>query len=208
MKLEYIVQSEDENIKQILKNKLNMSDRFIVKLKHNKCIFVNGKNTHIWEKIKVGDILTIIEDFQEETPNIVSNKNIKLDIIFEDEYLLIVNKQAGIPVHPSSSHYEDSLSNGVKAYFEKNNLRKLIRPVNRLDKNTSGIVIFAKNEYVQDYLVKQMENKSFKKHYIAVLQGIIQKDEGTINVGISRKEGSVIERKTDKEGRGIYKRNI
>lgn len=200
MKLEYIVQKDDDNIRQILKNKFNMSDRFIVKLKHNNCINLNNEKTHIWNSIKEGDLLVIKEDFIEDTPNIVPNSSIKLNIIFEDDYLLLVNKDAGLPVHPSSSHYEDSLSNGVKAYFEKIGLKKLIRPVNRLDKNTSGIVVFAKNEYVQDLLIKQMEKNIFKKYYIAILDGIVKQNEGTIRANISRKEGSVIERKIDENG--------
>lgn len=201
MKLEYIVKKEDENIKQILKNKFNMSDRFIVKLKHNNCLSVNDEVARIWTNIKEGDKLVIEENFSEETPNIASNQKIELDIVFEDDYILVINKQAGIPVHPSASHYNDSLSNGVKAYFEKIGLKKLIRPVNRLDKNTSGLVIFAKNEYVQDCLIKQMEKDTFKKYYLAVLEGIVKNDTGTIQTGISRKEGSVIERKVDSEGK-------
>ena len=86
-----------------------------------------------------------------------------LDIIFEDNFLLIVNKPAGIPVHPSISHYEDSLSNGIKYYFNSINLNKKIRPINRLDKDTSRIVLFAKNEYIQESLVKQMKKNIFKK---------------------------------------------
>ena len=152
MKLEYIVKDE-ESIRQILKEVFHMSDRLIVKLKHGNCIYVDGEVVHIWEKIHKGDKLVVEEIFVEESPNIVPNDKIELDIIFEDDFLLIVNKQPGIPVHPSSSHFEDSLSNGVKAYFEKINLKKLIRPVIRLDKDTSGIVIFAFYVFLQNLLL-------------------------------------------------------
>ena len=201
MKLEYIVKKEDENIRQILKEKFKMSDRLIVKLKHSENISVNNEKARIWNKISEGDKLVIEEDFEEESPNIVSNKKIKLDILYEDEYMLIVNKPPFIPVHPSSSHFDDSLSNGVKAYYEKIGLKKLIRPVIRLDKNTSGIVIFAKNEYIQNCLMYQMNHGTFKKYYLAILEGIVDKDLGTISKGISRKEGSVIERKIDDNGK-------
>ena len=89
-----------------------------------------------------------------------------LEILFEDDYLLIINKPAGYPIHPSMLHFEDSISNGVKYYFNSINLHKKIRPVNRLDKDTSGVVIFAKNEYIQECLVKQMKNGQFLKEYI------------------------------------------
>ncbi len=97
------------------------------------------------------------------------------------------------------SHFEDSLSNGVKYYFEKNNIKRKIRPVNRLDKDTSGIVIFAKSEYIQEMLVKQMKNNTFEKYYIGILDGIPDKKQGTINAPIARKDGSIIEREVNFE---------
>ena len=97
-------------------------------------------------------------------------------------------------------HYENSLSNGVKYYFNSINLKRKIRPVNRLDKNTSGIVIFAKNEYIQECLVKQMKLGLFKKEYIALLKGNIKENKGTINAPIARKKESIIEREISKDG--------
>ena len=122
------------------------------------------------------------------------------EIIFEDSYLLIVNKPSGIPVHPSMSHYEDSLSNRVKYYFNSTNLKRKIRPVNRLDKDTSGIVIFAKNEYVQEILIKEMKSNVFTKEYIAILTGNLDSTSGKISAPISRKEGSIIEREVNING--------
>ena len=124
----------------------------------------------------------------------------KLDILLEDEAILIVNKPAHIPVHPSMDHFEDSLSNGVRFYFDEIDLKRKIRPVNRLDKDTSGIVIFAKNEYIQESLVKQMKSHIFKKKYWAVLDGLVKEDLGTINVPIARKAESIIEREVRDDG--------
>ena len=123
-----------------------------------------------------------------------------LDIIYEDEYLLVINKPAGIAIHPSILHYNDSLSNGVKFYFDKLGLKKKIRIVNRLDRNTSGLVIFAKNEYIQECLIRQMKTKEFKKEYLAIVEGILPNKSGTLNFPISRKEGSIIERCVDPNG--------
>jgi len=117
-----------------------------------------------------------------------------LDILYEDDGMLIVNKPPFIPVHPSMEHYEDSLSNGVKYYFDTINLKRKIRPVNRLDKNTSGIVIFAKNEYIQECLVKQMKSGTYEKIYLALVDGIIDKEKQIIDAPIARKEDSIIER--------------
>ncbi len=200
MEISYTICESDDSIKQILKNEFNMSERFILKLKNHKCILVNGISVPINFKVNSGDKLVIKENFVEDSSNIVSNSEIKLDILFEDDYFLIVNKPAGIAVHPSILHYSDSLSNGVKYYFEKIGLQKKIRPINRLDKDTSGIVIFAKNEYIQECLVRQMASNVFKKKYIAILLGILEKDSGTINAPISRKDNSIIERCIDENG--------
>lgn len=200
MKLTYIVTDSDESIKQILKNKFNMSDRFILKLKSSNSIYINGVPVFINYKIQVNDILTIIENFKEDSSNIVPNSNIKLNILYEDDFLLIVDKPSNLPVHPSILHYEDSLSNAVKYHFDKIDLYKKIRPVNRLDKDTSGIVIFAKNEYIQECLVKQMKQNVFKKKYLAVLSGILEKDSGTISAPIARKNDSIIEREIRENG--------
>ena len=123
-----------------------------------------------------------------------------LNILYEDEYLLVVDKPAGMPVHPSMEHYEDSLCNIVKYYFDVNNIHKKIRPVNRLDRNTSGIVIFAKNEYIQECLISQMSNNKFKKEYIAICAGNFNKKHECIDAPISRKPNSIIERCISKNG--------
>ena len=102
--------------------------------------------------------------------------------------MLVVEKYPNMPVHPTMYHYEDSLSNGIKYYYNKIGLNKKIRPVNRLDKDTSGIVIFAKNEYIQECLIYQMKNNIFKKEYIGILDGLLKDKKGTINAPISRKE--------------------
>lgn len=187
------------NVKEVLKEYWEISDRLLIKLKKQQKIFLNGNPTYVNAILKDNDIVSIDLDFEETSENIVPTK-INLDIIFEDDFLLIVNKPAGIPVHPSISHYEDSLSNGIKYYFNSINLNKKIRPINRLDKDTSGIVLFAKNEYIQESLVKQMKKNIFKKEYLAILSGILNEKNETINAPISRKENSIIEREINSSG--------
>lgn len=146
----------------------------LLKLKKNNKIFLNSNICSVSNKVSLGDTVSFNLDFEEDSSNIVPVKMI-LDIIYEDEAYIIINKPANLPVHPSILHYENSLSNGVKYYFENIGLKKKIRPVNRLDKDTSGIVIFAKNEYVQESLVRQMKQKIFSKEYIAVCEGFFEK---------------------------------
>lgn len=195
MNLKYCIQPNDNyfNIKELLKVKFQISDRLLIKLKKNKKILLNGSPTFVDYNLKPFDTVEIIIDFEEESENIVSLE-MNLDIIYEDEYYLVINKSAGLAVHPSILHYNNSLSNGVKYYFEQNDIKKKIRPINRLDKDTSGIVIFAKNEYIQEYLVREMKDNIFYKEYIAVCEGIFEENEGTITFPIARKENSIIER--------------
>lgn len=200
MILEYIVKNEKyQNINQILKQEFHISSRLQRKLIHEKHVLLNGYSMDTRELVSVGDIVSINLDFEEENENIVATK-MSLDIIFEDDGLLILNKPAGIAVHPSILHYEDSLSNGVKFYFNNIGLKRKIRPVNRLDLNTSGLIIFAKNEYVQECLIKQMQDGTFKKEYIAIVSGHFLKSSGTIDLPIARKKNSIIERCISFEG--------
>ena len=135
---------------------------------------MNSNVCSVSDKVTLGDTVSFNLDFEEDSSNIVPTK-MNLNIIYEDDYYIVINKPAGLPVHPSILHYENSLSNGVKYYFDELGLKKKIRPVNRLDKDTSGIVIFAKNEYIQECLIKQMKQKVFLKEYIAVCEGIFEK---------------------------------
>jgi len=200
MILEYkVVNNKYTTLRQILKNKWHISSRLLIKLKNNNSIFVNEANVYIDYPLKLGDKILVDMNFNEISENIVPIK-MALDIIYEDDYYLVINKPANMPVHPSASHYTDSLSNGVQYYFAKNNIQTKIRPVNRLDKDTSGIVIFAKNEYIQEALIRQMKTKEFVKEYIAVLEGNLDNTIGTINAPIARKDGSIIERCVSPDG--------
>ena len=199
MKLAYINSSKYSNVKEVLKAEFSMSDRLLLKLKNLDKIYLNGNVTSVNHPVLENDLIECYLDYEEDNSNIVPTE-MPLNIIYEDEAYIVVNKPAGIPVHPSMDHYTDSLSNGIAFYFNQIGLKKKIRPVNRLDKDTSGIVIFAKNEYIQECLVRQMKSKEFIKRYIAVVNGNLDNLEGTINAPIARKEGSIIERCVSETG--------
>lgn len=195
MNLEYIVKdlSLYKTVRQVLKNEFNMSNRLITKLKFNKLILLNNIETYLDKLLSIGDVVSCSLDYEENSENIVPTK-MKLNILYEDNWFLILNKPYNMPAHPSILHYDNSLSNGVKYYFDLIGLKKKIRPVNRLDRDTTGIVIFAKNEYIQECLIKQMQNKMFYKEYLAILNGVPNPPSGIIEAPISRKENSIIER--------------
>ena len=189
MEIQYIV-SEDTLIKDFLQKNLNISNRLLAFLTRNHLIFLNGNLTDTRNIAKSSDTLSIDFGYEEDNSNIVP-KEMNLDILYEDDWMLIVNKPSGIAIHPSILHYDNSLSNGVRYYFDKIGLKKKIRPVNRLDLYTSGIVVFAKCAYIQ--------NGNFIKKYYALVHGKLEKQADKICFPISRKSGSIIERCVDLE---------
>ena len=201
MNLSYQIDKDEhyDNVLHVLKEQFLLSDRLITKLKKANKIYLNSLPTYTKKSVTVGDTVSVLIDFEEDNSNIVAS-NIPLNIIYEDDYLLVLNKPANIAIHPSILHFDNSLSNGVKFYFDKLGLKKKIRIVNRLDKNTSGIVILAKNEYIQECLIKQMKTNEFKKEYLAIAKGILESKSGTLNFPIARKEGSIIERTVSSDG--------
>lgn len=201
MEIRYIVKKDDNylNINDVINIEFKISSRLKLKLINNNCILLNGVSCDTRLGIKENDVITVNFDYKEDNSNIVPQKQ-NLNIVYEDDWLLVINKSAGFAVHPSILHYEDSLSNGVKYYFDKLGLKKKIRPVNRLDLNTSGLIIFAKCEYIQECLTTQMKNNTFLKEYLALANGIFENKKGTINLPIARKKGSIIERCISAEG--------
>lgn len=191
IKLTYIVDDEETSLKSIIRNNLKISNRLLIKLKASNNIFVNGKAVPINYKIHKNDLIEIQIEFVEEDDILPQKMN--LDILYEDEYILAINKMPGIVVHPSSYHLSDTIANGVKYYL--NNKRK-IRPINRLDRDTSGVVLFAKNEYIQELFT----TLDVSKEYIAIVDGFPNQVEGTINAKIARKEGSIMERCVSEAG--------
>lgn len=119
MELKYIVNnlSNYTNVRQVLKNEFNISNRLITKLKQNKGIYLNDKEIYLDKTLSIGDTIKCIIDFDETSENIVPTK-MDLKIIYEDDYFLVVNKPCNMAVHPSILHYSNSLSNGIKYYFE------------------------------------------------------------------------------------------
>ena len=195
MLLKYIV-GDNKSLRSILKDELNISSRLFNKIK-NKYVFVNGEHAIYYKDLHVNDVVEVDFSYDDDNyNNIVSNPDIKFEIVYEDDWMLIVNKGANLPVHPSLNHYDISLSNGIRAYFDKIGLNKTVRLVNRIDKDTTGLVLIAKCEYIQECLIKQMNDDSFIKEYIAIARGLVD-SSGVIDFPIARKDGSIIERCVD-----------
>lgn len=194
--------SENEagkTLKYVLKNGLQLSERLIKKLKLQQKIYVNEHPERVNYVVKEEDKLKVILDLEEECENI-EPQDIPLNIIYEDECMLVLNKQPGIVVHPTSYHPDNTIANGIVYYLKQKGVIKKVRPVSRLDRETSGIIIFAKNQFTQETLIQQMHANLFKKEYLGVVQGIPKESEGTINLPIARKPGSIMLRHISEEG--------
>lgn len=158
-------------------------------------ILLNGKSVTVRAVVKEDDIVELsIEDSEkDENPYVVPAGEMP-PIIYEDDAVIAVNKPYGMPTHTSFGHYEDALSNAVCLYLKKQNLPFVFRAVNRLDADTSGIVLIAKNRYYANFLSKALEKGEFSKTYIAVADGITQ-PECVIEGYISREGESIIKRR-------------
>lgn len=167
--------------------KRGFSSNLIRTYKRKGEILVNNIKSNTLNIVKNSDVVDLI--LYDEKSDIEPEK-MDLNICYEDEDILVLDKPPGIVVHPTTSHQNKTLANGVAWYFEEIGLNSFIRPVNRLDKDTSGLVIFAKRPFMQYYMqiVKPM-----KKMYIAVVEGQMT-GEGRIDLPIARKPGSIIER--------------
>ena len=168
-------------------DKLDSSRSKIQKLIKNNSILVNDKNTKSSYLVKTGDIITIT-DVKEESSNI-EPEDIKLDIVYEDEYLLVVNKPSGMVVHPAPGNREGTLVNAL-LYHTKNlsTINTLIRPgiVHRIDADTSGLLLVAKKDRAHNILADAIAKKEVVREYIALVEGIIKEDTATIDAPIGR----------------------
>lgn len=188
---------DDLTILQFLRKKL-YTDKAIIALKKTpEGILKNGIWAYVNEKVSSGDILTV--NFMEESvsENIVPEK-LNIDIVYEDEDILVVNKPANMPIHPSQNHYTGTLANALAYYFKEKNEEFVFRCVNRLDKDTSGLTIICKNQLAGGILSDMVAKRQIKRTYLAICEddGSLPK-AGTINAPIARKEGSTIERIVD-----------
>lgn len=160
-------------------------------------ITVNGSRVTVRYMLREGDILSLgIADRPDEMIGLLIPTEMPLDIIYEDELMIAVNKPAGIPTHPSHGHFEDTLANGLKYLFDTRGLPFVFRAVNRLDRDTSGIVLAAKDQHSASLLTGLMQSGRIRKTYIAFLNGIPEPRSGRIDRPIRRAKETIILRET------------
>ena len=177
-------------IKYILKNHFGFSSRLITALKEGDGITLNGKKEFVNKTVSEGDILKITL-FDKASKNIIP-ENIPLEILFEDTDLLIINKPPKMPTHTSVYHTGGTVANAVLYYFKDRPFT--FRAPSRLDRDTSGVLIIAKNAWSGDCISRAIKNGEFEKEYLAVCVGTPMEKKGTVNAPIKREKEGIIKR--------------
>lgn len=172
-------------LKTVLQRCLHVSRSLLVQLKRTEYgIMLNGSRVFINVKVTAGDVVEI-RMLQEYSDDILPQP-LPIHILYEDDHLLIVNKEAGMIVHPTIGHYTNTLANGVVYHWQQAGVKHRFRPIHRLDQYTSGIVAIAKNRYVHHLLSEALKSRQIDRHYVALVHGCVLQSSGTIDAPIDR----------------------
>lgn len=174
-------------IREYLKVELGLSTRLIRSASLGKRIFVNDEVVKMNRVLNEGEIIKI--DLAKDESQDIAPEKMDIDIVYEDEDILVVNKKAFMVVHPTKSYQSGTLANGVINYFMESGQNCIVRLVSRLDMNTSGLIIIAKNQFSHGMLSKEMSENKVEKKYLALVHGIMKEKQGTIDLPIYKPEG-------------------
>lgn len=184
-KLSYIIDEKNNGVKLIhfLKVEVGLSSRITRKMSREGLGYINGRVGINSDLLKTGDLVEIHLDGNESQD--ISPEDISIDVIYEDEDLLIVNKPPFMVVHPTKSHQSGTLANGVMNYFKQTGQDCIVRLVNRLDRDTSGLVIIAKSQFAHSQMANRLIGNEVEKYYTAIVHGSITESR-TIDLPIGR----------------------
>lgn len=181
-----VADQENVRIDLFLKEKTEFSRNKLAKIIKSGNVYVNGKQVAASYKVKEGDVINYVNPGVESLD--LEPEKMDLDIVYEDEYLAIINKPSGLVVHPAVGNYSHTLVNGLLYHFNNVSNKGTIRPgiVHRLDKDTSGLMVVAKDDKVHSILADMIKNKEVERKYLALVWGVINHDNGTIDAPIGR----------------------
>lgn len=198
-KLVYKITEENDGVHLInfLKYEIKMSTRLTRKLVHNGYVKLNGGIARNRNVLKVGDVIDITLPSNETQD--IEPEDIPIDVVYEDADLLVVNKPPFMVVHPTKGHPNGTLANAVVNYFRKTNQDCIVRLVNRLDRDTSGLIIIAKSQFAHQAMARKLQDNAIQKYYIAVVNGVME-GSGTIDLPIDRPSIESIKRQVMEGG--------
>ena len=181
---EVVVEESNVRLDSYLASNLDISRSKIKKLLDEDKILVNGKVVKASYKVQIDDVININDELDFNVD--IKGEDIPLDIVYENDDLLVINKKSGMVTHPAPGNYTGTLVNALLGKYNLSNDK--LRPgiVHRLDKDTSGLMLVAKNDWTHDKLSKMIKEKSVKRIYLALVDGVINHDTGTIDAPIGR----------------------
>lgn len=188
--------SEGLRIEQFLRRKGYSAQNLSTIKRMPESILVNGVHYYMKQTLKAGDRLLVRIQETESSRNIPP-VCAPLSIVYEDEDLIVVNKAAGMPIHPSLNNYTNSLANALAWYYQQQGKPFIFRCCNRLDRDTSGLTVVAKHLVSGNILSTITKKKEVRREYLAVVRGHIVPESGTISAPLARKGGTIIERVVD-----------
>lgn len=191
-------------VKDIVYGRLNLSRGLLRRMKRGGGVYLNGTRDYLTRRVKAGDLIQIV--FYDEKTD-MEPQNIAINIVYEDDYLLIVNKDAGMPVHPTGAYQDGTLANAIAYYWEKKGLDTKVRLVHRLDKDTSGLILVAKEPYTLQRLLQQLGRGLLVREYLAIVKGRLLRQHGVLTGSIGRSWDHGVKRavtEDGKEARTVY----
>lgn len=183
-------------LRDFLRCELDLSTKMLKYLKYrNAGICVGGVRRTVRYVLQEGDVLTLETEDRASSPDLLA-VDLPLDVLYEDDDLVVPTKPANMPTHPSHDHYDDTVANALAFRYAERGIPFVFRPINRLDRNTSGLLLVARNKTAAGRMTQAMQAGEIRKQYLAVLDGQLQEREGMIDICLHRTRESIILRET------------
>ena len=193
-------EQEGRTVDDLLRRALGLSGTLVKRAKRTPGgILLDGEPVFVTARVREGQVLSILVGDTEAGEEVLPVPG-PLDIVYEDEDILILNKPAGVAVHPGPGHDGDTLGNFLADYYKKTGQIARFRPVNRLDRGTSGLMCVAKHAYAHEKLKGQLHTPAFRRAYLAVCEGVPDPPRGVVDAPIGRAEGSLLKREVRPDG--------
>ena len=198
--IDYIIDEDSAGLRveQFLRRKRYSGQNLSEIKRMPKSILVNGVHYYMRQELSTGDHLQV-RICETQNSEKIPPTTLPLDIIYEDEDLLVLNKPAGMPIHPSLNNYTNSMANALAYYFQSQGKPFIFRCCNRLDRDTSGLTIVSKHLVSGSILSDMTKYREVHREYLAIARGSVTPSEGTIQAPLGRKDGTIIERTVDWE---------
>lgn len=201
--MKYIISKEEngKTVKEILRYGVGLSLAFTKQLKFlDEGIMLNGERVTVRKTVKEGDVLVLATEDTTQTDLVPTN--LPLSVIFEDDYIILPNKAPNMPTHPSHNHRGDTLADALAYKYQQEGKSFVFRAISRLDRNTSGILLIAKDRISASRLSRAMKSNEIQKQYLAILEGHPEQDSGIIDTYVKREAESIIFRRVCDESEG------